>query len=99
LFDPQSKIRNPNSKEGGNMPRRQKDAELARRRKRRAKRKKLRAKGLLPPPESVKVETKAEVTKEVVKRKPEKAPPKETPSEAPKAEEPKEGTEPPAPES
>jgi len=64
---------------------------LARRRKRRGERKKLRAKGLLPsPPETAKAEPVREVVKEPVKRKPEKAPPKEAAAkEAPKAEPPK----------
>jgi len=65
------------------MPRRERDREIARRRKRKEERGKLRAKGLLPsPPEAVK-------EKEVVKKKSEKAPPKEAPQEAPKTEAPK----------
>ena len=56
-----------------NMPRRERDRELARRRKRREKRKKLRAKGLLASPVGT--------VKEDEKKKPEKAPSKETSQE------------------
>lgn len=73
------------------MPRREKDHELARRRKRRKERRKLRVKGLLPSsPEAVK-------EKEVVKKKPEKAPPKQAAQETSKAG-PQETLEPKAPE-
>jgi hypothetical protein len=52
------------------MPRRERDWEIARRRKRKKESRKLRAKGLLgPPPESMKGSEK---------KKPEKAPPTET---------------------
>jgi hypothetical protein len=74
------------------MPRRERDREIARRRKRKEERKKLRAKGLLPPPAEA---VKTEPVKEVGKKKAEKAHPKEAPPEAPKetpkAEVPKEG--------
>jgi len=56
------------------MPRRERDRELARRRKRKEERKKLRAKGLL--------ETAGGNVKESDKKKPEKAPAKEMPQEA-----------------
>jgi len=55
------------------MPRREKDRELARRRKRSKERRKLRAKGLLESPVAN--------LKEGEKKKPEKAPTKETPQE------------------
>jgi len=56
-------------KEGGFMPRRERDRELARRRKRKKEKRKLRAKGLLESP--------AGALKESEKKKPEKAPAKE----------------------
>jgi len=55
------------------MPRRERDRELARRRKRKEERRKLRAKGLLGPPLGT--------VRESEKKKPEKAPGKETPQE------------------
>jgi hypothetical protein len=75
------------------MPRRERDRELARRRKGREERRKLRAKGLLPPPaETVKTEAVKEVGKKKAEKAPPKeAPPKEAPKETPKLEVPKEG--------
>ncbi len=66
------------------MPRREKDRELARRRKRAKERRKLRAKGLLTtPPEGMKVGA----VREAGKKKAEKAAPKEaTPKETPPVE-------------
>jgi hypothetical protein len=55
------------------MPRREKDRELARRRKRSKERRKLRGKELLAPPVGS--------VKESEKKKPERAPSKETPQE------------------
>ena len=55
------------------MPRRERDRELARRRKRKEERKKLRAKGLLETGGGVKASDK---------KKPEKVPAKEAPQEA-----------------
>jgi hypothetical protein len=63
-------------KEGGFMPRRERDRELARRRKRSKERRRLKAKGLLRPPVGS--------VKENEKKKPEKKPAKETPKEMPK---------------
>jgi len=72
------------------MPRRERDWEIARRRKRKKESRKLRAKGLLgPPPESMKGSEK---------KKPEKAVKKEAPKETPKPEVPTEGKEPSTPE-
>ena len=68
------------------MPRRERDWEIARRRKRKKESKKLRAKGLLPPPAET---VKAEAIKEVGKKKPEKAPAKEVPPETAKKEAPR----------
>ena len=75
------------------MPRRERDWEIARRRKRKKEMKKLRAKGLLPSPaQTVKSEApKAEAPKETVKKKPEKTPPKEVSPETSKPEVPIEG--------
>ncbi len=56
------------------MPRRERDRELARRRKRKEERRKLRAKGLL--------ETPGSSVKESDKKKPEKVSAKEAPQEA-----------------
>jgi hypothetical protein len=65
------------------MPRRERDREIARRRQRKAKRKKLRAKGLLPPTPGM------ETAKIVEKKKPKKPVAKEAPHpEVPKIEEP-----------
>jgi hypothetical protein len=58
------------------MPRREKDRKLARRRKREKEKRKLRAKGLLPPSPGA---VKTEALKEVGKKKPEKEAPKEVP--------------------
>jgi hypothetical protein len=58
------------------MPRRERDREIARRRKRKKESRKLRAKALLEQPGGG--------VKEAEKKKPEKAPPKEAPPEAPK---------------
>ena len=55
------------------MPRRERDREIARRRKRKKESKKLRTKGLLGPPVGT--------AKEGEKKKPEKAPAKEIPQE------------------
>ena len=60
------------------MPRREKDRELARKRKRLKERRKLRAKGLLPPVETV------VAPKEVEKKKTKKEAPKEVAPAAPK---------------
>jgi hypothetical protein len=62
------------------MPRRERDREIAWRRKRNKETRKLRAKGLLPPVQTPKESVK-EVVKEAEKKKPEKVPPKETPTE------------------
>jgi hypothetical protein len=65
------------------MPRRERDREIARRRHRKAKRKKLRDKGLLPPTPGM------ETAKVVEKKRPKKPVAKEAPPpEAPKKEEP-----------
>jgi hypothetical protein len=76
------------------MPRRERDWEIARRRKRKKESRKLRAKGLLGPP--------SESMKGSEKKKPEKAvkkeAPQEAPKETPKPEVPKEGKEPSTPE-
>jgi hypothetical protein len=58
------------------MPRRERDWEIARRRKRKKESRKLRAKGLLGPP--------TEPVKETGKKKLGKGAPKEAPQEAPK---------------
>jgi len=71
------------------MPRRERDWEIARRRKRKKESRKLRAKGLLGPPAEA---TKAEAVKEAGKKKPEKAPAKEAPPETPKETSKREGT-------
>ena len=81
------------------MPRRERDWEIARRRKRKKESRKLRAKDLLPhTPEAI----KKEAVKVGGKKKSEKAAPKEAPQEAPKEtpkpEVPKEGEEPSTPE-
>jgi hypothetical protein len=69
--------------EEANMPRRERDREIARRRHRKAKRKKLRAKGLLPPAPGM------EAAKIVEKKRPKKPVAKEVPPpEAAKKEEP-----------
>jgi hypothetical protein len=60
-------------KGGGIMPRREKDRELARRRKRNKEKRRLRAKRLMESP--------AGAVKEAEKKKPEKAPAKEAPRE------------------
>ena len=77
------------NKEEGFMPRREKDRELARRRKRKKEVRKLRAKGVLPPTGTV-VSPKEVEKKKVKKEAPEKAipeapkePSKETPKETP----------------
>jgi hypothetical protein len=77
LFD--SAIYTPKSKfieKEVSMPRRERDWEIARRRKRKKESRKLRAKGLLGPP--------TEPVKETGKKKPGKGAPKEAPQEAPK---------------
>jgi hypothetical protein len=65
------------------MPRRQKDRELARRRKRKKEVRKLRAKGLLPATGTV-VNPKEAEKKKVKKEAPKEATPKEATPEAPK---------------
>jgi hypothetical protein len=66
-------------KEEGSMPRREKDRNLARKRKRKKEVRKLRAKGLLPPTGTVEGPKEAE-KKKVKKEAPEKVIP-ETPKE------------------
>lgn len=65
------------------MPRREKDRELARRRKRKKEVRKLRAKGLLPTTGTV-VSPKEAEKKKVKKEVPKEATPKEATPEAPK---------------
>ena len=91
-MNPETRVRNqnldtpksePNQKKEGIMPRREKDRELARKRKRKDERRKLRVKGLLPPAHSA--ERPKEVAKKKVKKEPLKeAPSKEAPPETPR---------------